>query len=241
MNIPAKELKRQARSALMGRYTKPMTAYAITQLIVMGANFPFELMLKSNPTILQMVLSGLAAIIISFLSGVFICGQLFIHLNMARGKQAHRTDVFRFFTRRPDRIILSGMLITCMSLAVTIPAIAVSVFALRSDSMSYYISAVFIWIVTLIPLLVITYTYSLNNFLLIDRPDESIRDIFRLSRHMMRGKKGRLFYLNLSFFGMLLLCTLSLGIGLLWVIPYRNQTFTAFYLNLADEKGEAAL
>ena len=102
MNIPAKELKRQARSALMGRYTKPMTAYAITQLIVMGANFPFELMLKSNPTILQMVLSGLAAIIISFLSGVFICGQLFIHLNMARGKQAHRTDVFRFFTRRPD-------------------------------------------------------------------------------------------------------------------------------------------
>ena len=41
----------------------------------------------------------------------------------------------------------------------------------------------------------------------------------------MRGKKGKFFYLQLSFIGIYLLGAIACGIGLLWVIPYILELF----------------
>ena len=48
-----------------------------------------------------------------------------------------------------------------------------------------------------------------------------------------------LFYLIMSFFGLLLLCVLSCYIGMLWIGPYMNTTLTLFYLDLRGELPEA--
>lgn len=45
----------------------------------------------------------------------------------------------------------------------------------------------------------------------------------------MRGHKFDLFLLNFSFIGWSLLSILTLGIGLLWVIPYQITAYAAFY------------
>jgi len=45
----------------------------------------------------------------------------------------------------------------------------------------------------------------------------------------MKGKKGKLFLLDLSFIGWFLLCILTLGIGLLWLYPYILTSRAAFY------------
>ena len=47
----------------------------------------------------------------------------------------------------------------------------------------------------------------------------------------MKGQKKRLFVLILSFIPITLLACLSL-IGVLWLTPYVNMTYTIFYLNL---------
>ena len=51
----------------------------------------------------------------------------------------------------------------------------------------------------------------------------------------MSGNKGRLFYIQLSFFGLALLAVLSCGIGLLWLMPYMLTTEVFFYLDVCGE------
>ena len=52
----------------------------------------------------------------------------------------------------------------------------------------------------------------------------------------MEGNKLRLLYLRLSFLGFYLLAVLSCGIGLLWLMPYMQQTMVSFYLDVQDVK-----
>ena len=52
---------------------------------------------------------------------------------------------------------------------------------------------------------------------------------------MMRGQKGRYFYVTISFFGVMALSVLTCGIGMLWVMPYMETTLAFFYRDLAGE------
>ena len=45
-----------------------------------------------------------------------------------------------------------------------------------------------------------------------DNPQMKANDAIELSMKMMKGKKGKLFLLDLSFIGWFLLCILTLGI-----------------------------
>ena len=49
---------------------------------------------------------------------------------------------------------------------------------------------------------------------------------------MMRGNRCRYFGLGLSFLGILALAYMSLGIGMLWIVPYLICTNVFFYLDL---------
>ena len=80
---------------------------------------------------------------------------------------------------------------------------------------------------------------SLVFFMLVDNPYASIRGTFRRSKELMEGNKLRLLYLQLSFLGFYLLAVLSCGIGLLWLMPYMQQTMVSFYLDVQDVKGAA--
>ncbi len=51
---------------------------------------------------------------------------------------------------------------------------------------------------------------------------------------MMKGNKGSYFYLFISFIGMVVLGYCSMGIGLLWIIPYIQATMTEYYFDLKD-------
>lgn len=46
----------------------------------------------------------------------------------------------------------------------------------------------------------------------------------------MRGHKSRLFWLDLTFLGWVFLSALSLGIGFLWLNPYKEAAWATFYL-----------
>ncbi|WP_242863956.1 DUF975 family protein [Clostridium tepidiprofundi] len=60
-------------------------------------------------------------------------------------------------------------------------------------------------------------------------------DTLRLSKEMMYGYKWKLFVLQLSFIGWGLLCVLTLGIGLLWLVPYIEMTKANFYEDVKRE------
>lgn len=236
MKLTSKELKRRARETLTGRYGLPMLAHVIVQIIVIIISTPFQPPVGSTPGSFQIAVFVLASFIISLLSAVLNCGLLYIHLNLSRGRKIALSDIFRFFTMRPDRIILPEALMSGIYLLIMLPAIACTWYtATVRISVFTVLLTVGVWILTLIPFFMISLSYELVYYLLIEKPDMGVRDVLSESRRLMNGNKARKFYINLSYIGMILLSVLSFGIGLLWVTPYMNQTETQFYRNVTGE------
>ena len=90
---------------------------------------------------------------------------------------------------------------------------------------------IFLWtLLLIIPGIVASYRYALAPYLMAENPDMGVMEAIARSKELMKGNKWRLFCLELSFIGWHLLCMLTLGIGYLWLAPYRNAAETAFYL-----------
>ena len=69
-----------------------------------------------------------------------------------------------------------------------------------------------------------------------EHPEIGVMEAISQSKALMRGNKWRLFCLQLSFIGWGILSTLTMGIGNLWLAPYRNAAETAFYLELTGRR-----
>lgn len=92
---------------------------------------------------------------------------------------------------------------------------------------------VFLWsLLFVIPGIVAVYRYALIFYIRADHPEYDWRTCFNESKRLMSGHKMELFVLHLSFLGWILVGTLTLGIGLLWVVPYMNATEAQFYRSL---------
>lgn len=91
-------------------------------------------------------------------------------------------------------------------------------------------------ILLVIPGIIAAFSYSMAFYIMEEDPSMGIMDAIRESKEMMRGNKFRLFCLGFSFIGWLLLCALTLGIGLLWLGPYMNAAFAAFYLEISGKR-----
>ncbi len=91
----------------------------------------------------------------------------------------------------------------------------------------------FLWTLLLfIPGIIKGYSYSMTSYVMVDNPELEYNAAIERSMAMMDGYKMKLFLLDLSFIGWALLSILTLGIGLLWLIPYMQQTNAAFYEEL---------
>ena len=87
----------------------------------------------------------------------------------------------------------------------------------------------------IIPGIIKAFAYALTPYLLVDCPELSALQCIKLSNQMMKGHKFDLFYLYLSFLGWILLTILTLGIGMLWLIPYMQTSTAAFYLDVKEQ------
>ena len=93
-----------------------------------------------------------------------------------------------------------------------------------------------LWTCLLIsPGIVKSYSYALTPFILKDEPELRYNAAIEKSMRMMNGYKMKLFLLDLSFIGWMILSILTLGIGLLFLQPYMNTARAAFYEDLKAE------
>ncbi|MDP8267405.1 MAG: DUF975 family protein [Candidatus Tenebribacter davisii] len=101
--------------------------------------------------------------------------------------------------------------------------------------MSLYI---FLWsLLLIIPGIIAAYSYRMAFYLLIDNPDIGVTEALRQSKKMMYSYKFRLFCLDLSFIGWVLICFLTFCIGFIWLAPYMITSQTIFYEELRREHG----
>ncbi|MCI5944091.1 MAG: DUF975 family protein [Eubacterium sp.] len=81
----------------------------------------------------------------------------------------------------------------------------------------------------IIPGIIKAYSYSMSGFIMAENPEMSAKEAMTVSIDMMKGNKWRLFCMEISFIGWGLLSVLTLGIGYLWLSPYMNAAYAAFY------------
>lgn len=87
----------------------------------------------------------------------------------------------------------------------------------------------------IIPGIYLAYSYAMVPYLLATRKDLSIKETLELSRKMMNGHKFDYFVLSISFIGWAILVPFTLGILLIWLIPYMMIATTKFFLNIEEE------
>ena len=95
----------------------------------------------------------------------------------------------------------------------------------------------FLWtLLFIIPGIIKAFSYSMTPFILADDPNLTANQAITRSRELMDGHKWQLFVLSLTFIGWEILGVLCFGIGLLWVTPYKNAAYAAFYKDLTAGK-----
>ena len=97
----------------------------------------------------------------------------------------------------------------------------------------------FLWaLLFIIPGIVKSYSYSMTFYIRIDHPEYTASQAIEESRKMMYGHKARLFFLDLSFIGWIIVGTMCCGIGMLWVTPYMEASRAHFYEELKSKQIE---
>jgi len=84
----------------------------------------------------------------------------------------------------------------------------------------------------IVPGIIAGYRYAMSYYILSDNPYIGAKEALDRSIKLMFWYKMKLFKLDMSFVGWLLLCILTLGIGLIWLAPYWKLTRVNFYENL---------
>ena len=136
------------------------------------------------------------------LTGPLVLGFTYFMMTLAREQEARIEQIF-------DGFKLFG------------PALA-----------TYLLMAVFVFLWTLlliIPGIIAAFNYSMSFYILADDNSLSATEAIDRSKAMMNGHKWKLFCLGCRFIGWALLCTLTIGIGFLWLAPYAGVSMVKFY------------
>ncbi len=165
--------------------------------------------------------TGALSIFLTILVWLFgiVMGVGFSHyaLCLARREETGMGSLFHAFSFA-GRSIGMDLLVILFTflwslLGVAAFAAAVGVLAVTTDAVPVLIAAVLILYIALIALIVfISLRYAMASFALVDDPDAGAMEAIRRSVQMMRGYKGKLFVLQLSFIGWELLVALIVAV-----------------------------
>jgi len=149
------------------------------------------------------------SIITLFISGPLYLGAAFFSLAISRGKVAKIEQLFDGFHH------------------------------FKVSFIAYLLVAIFtiLWMLLLIiPGIIAAISYSMTFYIIADNKSIDAMEAIEKSKEMMYGHKWDYFFLCLRFFGLGLLCILTLGIGFLWLVPYVNVTTAKFYDTLLENE-----
>ncbi len=214
--FPRKEIKANARAALSAHYWPVvgilfLGAFLASILCLIGVVPLYVSMFRAamsgmygyTPTFSG---SSFVFILIGFLVAIVVeVGIARFAYSVYRGDEPEFGDLFAGFRDGNFGRVIGGMLLMTVKL-------------LLWSLLLYF------------PLFIKAYEYSMLPYLLIDRPDLSIKECFKMSKKMTKGHKWHLFVLDLSFLGWAILGSITAGIlDIFFVIPYMTLAQAGAY------------
>lgn len=234
MKKSSSELKNLAKKLLSGHYG-----------LLIGALFLLSAGAAAIGLVLSSVFSGtdhfstvlycICTLIIELLSTVFSVGYTKLILDISRGKDSRLGTLLYGFSHQPDRIILLAVLVGLITFACILPGVLLIAVSVMLNMTLLMLTGFLALIAGLVFAIILDYSYSMIFYLYLDHPEKGVIQVMRESRTMMRGNKGRFFYLEISFIGLILLSVLTCFLGYFWLMPYMSMTTVLFYRNLIGE------
>lgn len=235
MNRSSAELKKLARIALKGKFGIFIGAFLIYSAIATAASIITNALAATAYDYMRIILLFGIQLILTFVWAIFSAGFTFQGMKAARGEKVSLGDIFYGFTHSPDRFIIITLLELLIAVVLFAPSVIfMIVFSYTMPRMVLSLMAIplLLYIAALVFVVIISLGISLAYYLIIDNPEMSAIDSLKTSWRIMKGHKGRVFYLSLSFLGLMLLGMLSFGVAMMWVVPYANVTSAYFYYDV---------
>lgn len=237
-------LKNRAKTMMEGKYYAAVMALIFFNMVTMLLNnFSVSLSLQISSSLQKMLglsQAGTALVILSYLivflftalCGVFRIGICLFFLNIACGQYFGTYDLFYGFLQHFRKSYGLSLVITLLTTLCLAPLdillyLLKNTDRIRMDVLALLLCTQLILLMIYLPL---SLSLSQSYYIMLDYPDLGLAAILRQSIRLMKGRKLRLFYLQLSFLPLMLLVIPTFGLGALWLTPYKNMTYALFYL-----------
>ncbi len=251
MKKTCSQLKDAARYVMLGHYGIMAAALLVIYLSGTILKIPFSQrqamgILYNIPS--RIIVGQAGLLLVSLVIYITRAGFMYIQLQAARQRPVRFSDLLYGFKNRPDRYIGYWILLQIIPCLCVLPGIicmklsGVPVFRALCDigALTSYsfkrtpleLAGCILFIFGLLIYWIISLFLYQTVYLMLDHPEMKVIDAMRTSIHYMTGNAWRLFKLQISFIGWLLLGFFTLFIGYLWILPYIYQSFTQFYLDV---------
>ena len=238
------EIRREAREALTGKWSKGVCILLAYLLITFAIGFVIGFF-SGN----------------SFLSLLLTIAQLVISVPLSFGltlaflkiKRNEEIKAFGFIDLAVDNFSIAWKIIGRTLLKMIIPIIVLIIAILIYAGMIVFstmqafagdagaagiglIIAIVIYIAAIIYVTAVALLYSLTIYIAHDNKEKSALEIVEESARLMKGNRWKIILLELSFIGWAILASFTFGIGYLWLLPYMQVAMVCFYDRLAQPK-----
>ncbi len=241
------QLKDKAKDTLSGNYGTLILGSFLFSLVICLVVFIFGFAYFMS--VIASLYSGIGHSIIAYrifqiglvagliLSGFLNLGITFLCFKLTCGQPGRYTDIFYGFRRDT---FFKTLLLTVIRLAFgcicSLPFVYFKNAYLQAPGFRLLWLTLLAGVVSLCLYIPAALSLDITYFLLLDFPDKKAAGIIKDSFRLIKGSRKRLFFLQLSFVPLRLLCLLTLGVGSLWLEPYIHMTYTLFYLDLINPK-----
>ena len=226
----SRQLKGIAKERSLGRYGTLIGANIIIfalQFLISGITT-----VSTSGSILLVIINNIITVIVNILLGTLMSGKAYLYMNLMYSQSISTSDIFFGLKQQPQKAVIIQSVFVLVDFLVSLPSQILLIQYQTSPNPNTMSALIFALAIGLIINVYVSLVYSQAFFILHDFPDRSAKEILATSRHLMKGNKFRLFYLNVTFLPLYLLGCVTLFIPLLWISVYRYATTCAFYQDL---------
>lgn len=243
--MTSSQLKTRAKDLLEGRFGSAVLIIflggIITATLSMISNSFVSLLLMVMGLNLSSVVVGIFSLsvsaVVSLFTNIFSAGYALFFLNVACKRSCDVGCLFYGFRGQQFGKCMSlSAFFTIVSFVLFLPCQICNGMFGQTKETGWMMAALLLGSIALAASTIFSLVFSQCYFLLLDFPDYTAKQLLQSSAQIMRGHKGRLFYLQVSFIPLVLLALLTCGIGILWLRPYIQMTYTCFFLNIMDPR-----
>lgn len=262
--ISLDRIKRSAKEKLAHQFGSVLAAYLVLAALLIGLVIIISIalsgtvlselysMMPKNPQSVEevmafenslimyvstpkyMLISEVITALMGALFATLTVGFLNVCLKVGRCEKASVKDLFYVYKHNPDKVILLFLFCYLISFILSLPSTIMSFFVTDESGALYFLS-----MLITVAGNVLTYIFSLMTalvfYLYLNDCSGNIFDYIKTSISNMKGHKGRLFVLEVSMIGWVIVSILSLGIATIWTVPYIGMTISEFYRTCGGE------